>query len=239
MEFDSNGQPTQNYHSGPFTEAGIDVNSVKLGDGLLRVEGQRIGLEFSNVRFEATNGLPERVRLTAGRHHGAIRIEIQSPPDGDFRKALDSIFAPSLASLLPAMPSYWQEYAHRHFLEQDAKDPPGSQPSSTSRPNSTAEDKPFHVGGNVTAPVVLHQDEPRFSDAARSLKFSGMVTVYLWVLPDGSISHLSITKPAGLGLDEQAVAAVAEYRFKPATRDSKPVTVDLYVDVNFQILNRR
>ncbi len=39
-----------------------------------------------------------------------------------------------------------------------------------------------------------------------------------------------------MGLDEQAVAAVRQYRFKPATLDGKPVPVDLYIDVNFAML---
>jgi protein TonB len=39
----------------------------------------------------------------------------------------------------------------------------------------------------------------------------------------------------GMGLDEKAVEAVRQYKFKPATRDGKPVKVDLYVDVNFNI----
>ena len=54
-------------------------------------------------------------------------------------------------------------------------------------------------------------------------------------MPDGTPSHLSLVKPEGLGLDEQALYAVSKYRFKPATKDGKPVTTDLYVDVNFQL----
>jgi protein TonB len=42
-------------------------------------------------------------------------------------------------------------------------------------------------------------------------------------------------RPAGLGLDEKALAAVQQYKFSPAMQDGKPVKVDLYVDVNFQI----
>jgi protein TonB len=43
-------------------------------------------------------------------------------------------------------------------------------------------------------------------------------------------------EPTGLGLDEQALLAVSQYRFKPAMKDGKPVTVDLYGVVLFQIL---
>lgn len=94
----------------------------------------------------------------------------------------------------------------------------------------------FHIGGGVSSPVVLYQPEPEFSEEARKAKFSGDVKVYLLVEPDGKPSHVRVVRGVGMGLDEKAVEAVRQYRFKPAMKDGKPVTVDLYVDVNFQIL---
>jgi protein TonB len=94
----------------------------------------------------------------------------------------------------------------------------------------------FHIGGGISSPVVLYQPEPEFSEEARKAKFSGNVLVYLWVDTDGKPSHVRVVRPVGMGLDEKAVEAVRLYRFKPAMKDGKPVQVDLYVDVNFQIL---
>ncbi|MBM3793600.1 MAG: TonB family protein [Acidobacteria bacterium] len=39
----------------------------------------------------------------------------------------------------------------------------------------------------------------------------------------------------GLGLDEQAVAAVREWRFAPAMRGDKPVNVSATIEVNFRL----
>jgi periplasmic protein TonB len=138
------------------------------------------------------------------------------------------------------MPSYWQGYARNHLLAPalvDASNPQADTAVEAGTSSSTGNDKPYSIGGAVMKPSVLYQTEPQFSRAARSLKFSGVVQVYLWVLPDGSPSHLRITKPAGLGLDEQAILAVSKYKFKPATKDGKPLTVYLYIEVNFQIIN--
>jgi len=88
----------------------------------------------------------------------------------------------------------------------------------------------------VSKPVVLYQVEPEFSEEARKAKFSGNVEVYLWVDTDGKPSHIQVVRGVGMGLDQKAVDAVRQYRFKPAMKDGKPVQVDLYVDVNFQIL---
>ncbi len=93
-----------------------------------------------------------------------------------------------------------------------------------------------HVGGTVSAPEVLHQVEPEFSEEARKAKVSGNVQVYLWVDEHGNPTHVRVTRGMGLGLDEKAVEAVRQYKFKPAMENGRPVTVEMYVDVNFQIL---
>jgi protein TonB len=94
----------------------------------------------------------------------------------------------------------------------------------------------MHIGGKVQKPVVLHIAEPTFSEEAKQAKFSGIVEVSLIVEKDGTPSHVQVVKGAGHGLDEKAVAAVRQYRFKPATLMGQPVRVALYVSVNFHIL---
>ena len=39
----------------------------------------------------------------------------------------------------------------------------------------------------------------------------------------------------GMGLDEKAVEAVRQYRFKPAMEAGKPVVVEMNVEVTFDI----
>jgi protein TonB len=93
----------------------------------------------------------------------------------------------------------------------------------------------MHIGGAVLAPKVLVQVDPEFSEEARKAKFSGNVEVYLWVDANGNPSHVRVVRGVGMGLDQKAVDAVRQYKFKPATKNGKPVTVDMYIDVNFQI----
>jgi len=95
---------------------------------------------------------------------------------------------------------------------------------------------PYHAGvGGVRDPVLIHSVEPEFSEQARKSKFSGNVQVYLWVDELGNPSHIRIIRGVGMGLDEKAVEAVRQYKFKPATKDGKPVKVDMYIDVDFNI----
>ncbi len=93
----------------------------------------------------------------------------------------------------------------------------------------------YHIGGSVRAPVLVYQVDPEFSEEARKAKFSGNVQVYLIVGVDGTPSHVRVVRGVGMGLDEKAVEAVRQYKFKPAMQNGKAVPVDLYIDVNFQI----
>jgi protein TonB len=91
------------------------------------------------------------------------------------------------------------------------------------------------VGGGVSSPVVIFQVEPEFSEEARKAKFMGIVTVNLIVDTQGRPQNVHVLRGAGMGLDDKAVAAVRQYRFKPAMEGGKPVPVELNVEVNFQI----
>jgi protein TonB len=91
------------------------------------------------------------------------------------------------------------------------------------------------IGGGVSAPRVLFAPEPEFSEEARKAKVAGNVLVYLQVDPNGKPTHVRVLRGIGMGLDEKAVEAVSQYKFKPAMEDGKPVTVEMQVEVNFQI----
>jgi protein TonB len=91
------------------------------------------------------------------------------------------------------------------------------------------------IGGGVSAPVLLYQVDPEFSEEARRSKTAGNVLVNLWVDEKGNPTHVRVIRGIGMGLDEKAVAAVKLYRFKPAMENGKPVTVEMNVDVTFHI----
>ena len=91
------------------------------------------------------------------------------------------------------------------------------------------------VGGGVSEPKLIHEVEPEFSEEARKAKFMGNVLVSLVVDEHGVPQGVHVTRGVGMGLDEKAVDAVKQYRFRPATEGGKPVAVYLNVEVAFQI----
>jgi protein TonB len=92
-----------------------------------------------------------------------------------------------------------------------------------------------HIGGGVSSPELIYKVDPEFSEEARKAKFMGIVLVNLIVDQNGSPQNVHVLRGVGMGLDEKAVEAVKQYRFKPAREGGKPVAVELNVEVNFQI----
>jgi protein TonB len=59
--------------------------------------------------------------------------------------------------------------------------------------------------------------------------------VNLVVDPQGMPRNVRVLQGVGMGLDEKAMEAVRQYRFRPATEGGKAVAVELNVEVEFQI----
>ena len=81
----------------------------------------------------------------------------------------------------------------------------------------------------------MYAPEPQFSEEARKVRLSGNVLVYLQVDPHGRPMKVRVLRGIGMGLDEKAVEAVSLYKFKPAMENGHPVTVEMQVEVNFEI----
>ncbi|MGD0361404.1 MAG: energy transducer TonB [Bryobacteraceae bacterium] len=90
--------------------------------------------------------------------------------------------------------------------------------------------------GASTAPVVLYQVEPEFSEEARKAKLQGVVMLYGEVDTNGRLRNIRVTRGLGLGLEEKAVEAVKQWRFRPGTRNGKPVVSAASIEVNFHLL---
>jgi protein TonB len=93
----------------------------------------------------------------------------------------------------------------------------------------------YHVGGGVAPPQLIYAVDPEFSDEARRAKFQGICVVTLIVDSQGNPQRVRVVSHLGMGLDQKAVDAVRQYKFKPATLQGRPVPVEVNVEVNFRI----
>jgi periplasmic protein TonB len=94
----------------------------------------------------------------------------------------------------------------------------------------------YRAGNGVSKPELIRKVEPEYSEEARKAKFQGVVVLYIVVDPNGNAINPKVMKSLGLGLDEKAVEAVKQWKFKPGYKDGKPVAVAATVEVNFRLL---
>ena len=95
----------------------------------------------------------------------------------------------------------------------------------------------FGAGVNgVGVPVCFYAPTPEYSDEARKVKYQGAVVVEGVIGIEGKVTNIRIIKGVGMGLDENAVAAVKTWRCKPALGpNGKPVPTLVPIEVTFRL----
>lgn len=143
----------------------------------------------------------------------------------------------------------------RSANQQTGKSRPQSPPSLNSPPYSSCNGSPvlpkdvldqwsndftrgpvYRIGGDVSAPVLINKIEPSYSLKACEVHFSGTVLLSVIVDEHGLPRNIKVIRPLGLGLDEKAIEAVHQWRFRPGMKGGHPVSTKAQVEVNFRFL---
>jgi TonB family protein len=90
-------------------------------------------------------------------------------------------------------------------------------------------------GGQVMMAKVISKVEPQYTDEARKAKWQGSVTLNVTVDETGKPADITVAKSLGMGLDEQAMLAVWQWRFQPTLLNNMPVKVQTQVEVPFKL----
>ena len=94
----------------------------------------------------------------------------------------------------------------------------------------------YQPGGAVTTPRLIREVKARYTNDAIRDKIQGSVVLEVVVSSDGSPSRIRVVRSLDLGgLDEQAVAAVTQWRFEPGRLAGAPVDVLVTVILDFSI----
>lgn len=93
----------------------------------------------------------------------------------------------------------------------------------------------YKVGGAVTQPVILQRVDPDYTDEARNAGIQGTVLLKAVVGSDGIARDIVVERGIGAGLDQSAMEALRQWRFKPATRKAKPVAVNAKIAFDFKL----
>jgi TonB family protein len=86
-----------------------------------------------------------------------------------------------------------------------------------------------------SAVEITFKPRPDYTDEARKLKLEGEVLVRVLFTASGQVRILGVTRGLGHGLDENAVRAAEQIRFKPAAREGSAVDSQATVHIVFQL----
>lgn len=133
---------------------------------------------------------------------------------------------------------YLQQGGQQSGQQQDTTTPTAGQlpPCTPSHPHN--------CGGKVSPPKILSTHSPEYTELARKERITGVSVVSVIVGVDGKPSHVHVVRSisegldkklqsAALELDQKAIEAVEQYRFKPAMYQGKPVPVEININVGF------
>jgi TonB family protein len=104
---------------------------------------------------------------------------------------------------------------------------------SKAQNKATAIDQAVAITDEITPPRLSEVASPDYTTEAKKKKIEGSVRLMIVVDKKGDVVDAKVVKGLGYGLDENAVIAVKEWKYKPAEKDGEPVTVKMEVSVDF------
>ncbi|HEX4020648.1 MAG TPA: energy transducer TonB [Acidobacteriaceae bacterium] len=100
---------------------------------------------------------------------------------------------------------------------------------------SGATPKLANTESEVTQVQILFHPRPEYTSEAKQMKIQGEVVLEVRFSADGKVEVLRVVHGLGHGLDEQAIHAAQQTRFKPAMKDGRPIDMTTYYRIDFQL----
>jgi len=245
LRFLSDGRLRGDAAVGPWTLDGrIEVKEIHVKHDVVEIRGRRINVVFEQQpdekkvfrpvdQIQTLASIDEKVRKDIEKYlrKREVTVEIELPASqptlGDTNSAIRAVFLLPGDSMMDVVPGYWQEY----FSKLEGR--PFVAPSSGKTVYRVMSKE--GAAGSVSAPKALSHDDPEYSDEGRRSKHQGTVLVGLVVNENGDTEDLQIQRPLGVGLDEKTIAAVKNWKFKPALKDGQAVPVAIMVETSFRL----
>jgi TonB family protein len=221
LHFDSNGEGARASGGEPWTTCSLfKVRKIGVSFAEIVIEGDR----------EAVVLNPDPVKkLLLVDLDRPVHVTIDLPPSvhtlADSNPVLLRIFAPG--DLVAHMTSAWRSEVNlnRKFADASRAGPDG-------RIGVLAQNRPVYLSETLpTPPLPIYKPLP-IPDKAHHKKAGGKCRVRMVVNERGFPEILEVLQQLRQGLDNQVLAAVSQWRFKPAQRDGLPVAAMLIVDVD-------
>ena len=95
----------------------------------------------------------------------------------------------------------------------------------------------YRPGSGVTVPTVIREVKPAYTADAMRAKVQGAVWLECVVMPDGTVGDVKVTRSLDpiFGLDQEAIKAAKQWRFRPGMRQGEPVPVIITIELTFTL----
>jgi TonB family protein len=240
LHFDAAGQSTAGASAGAWTVDGqLRVDNISLSDGVVHIQGQRLFLFYDphTQQLRAVDTITKhddaRKLFRGGMDkwsakNGKIEVDVEcgvdEPEINDVLRAMNAVFLESDEYLASVVPDFWQGWVGTHATQEKVS-------NATTNPQEPV----ARVGGHVSPPRVIFSPDPKYRDLAQKSGYEAVVVLWLVVDRNGLPQDIKVARPAGMGLDEQAVEAVRTWKFEPGKKDGLPVAVQINVEVQFRL----
>lgn len=86
-----------------------------------------------------------------------------------------------------------------------------------------------------THPVPVKTPPPVYPVDLRRKSIGGLVTVRVVIDEQGNVADCAVKKSSRMEFEDPAIAAVKQWKFKPAMKDGMPVRCHMLVPINFNV----
>jgi periplasmic protein TonB len=105
---------------------------------------------------------------------------------------------------------------------------------------TAAQTEVYKPGNGVKAPVLTHEVKPVYTKDAMDRKVQGIVEMECVVETDGTVgADVKVTRSLDPDLDQQALAALKQWQFRPGTKDDHAVRVQVNVEMTFTLRDKK
>ena len=91
----------------------------------------------------------------------------------------------------------------------------------------------------VIAPVLIKEVKPQYTEGAMRRKVQGTVELTTVVRENGVPDTFTVIRSLDDELDQKAIEALQQWRFKPGTLDGQPVAVSVNVELTFTLRDKK
>lgn len=220
LHYAENGDFVKGGEVGPWTlDAYLQIAKIRISRNLLRINGHRLDFMYDKAIKDLRPYRGPAVSIN-------IKIDLASASLTNVQNALSRVFVSERTAMAKLAPDYWRPYLLQTAAYKKA---------IVSAPGTAGASKtPLQV--KVTEPKAKHTPDPPYTREARAASVQGDVILSVIVGSDGAVNNVSIVRPLGMGLDDEAAETIKQWKFIPGTREGRPVAVRVMIDITFHLL---